>query len=151
MTAMKKTTMRKPTEHTTKWLVIDGKDQIVGRMASKIAMRLMGKHRPDYTPSFDCGDGVIVINCDKVAFTGAKWDKKIYRRHSGYIGGLKELTARKVLSSHPDRILYMAVKRMLPKGKLGEKMLKKLKLYSGSEHPHAAQAPEILELAGLSR
>lgn len=151
MTAMKKTTMRKPGEHTAKWLVIDAADQVVGRMASKIAMRLMGKHKPDYTPSFDCGDGVVVINCEKVIFTGAKWDKKIYRRHSGYIGGLKELSARKVLLSHPDRILYMAVKRMLPKGKLGEKMIKKLKIYQGSEHPHAAQVPETLELAGLTR
>ena len=151
MMAMKKTTMRKPAEHTTKWVVVDAADQIVGRVASKIAMRLMGKHRPDYTPSFDCGDGVVVINCEKIAFTGAKWDKKIYRRHSGYIGGLKELSARKVLSSHPDRILYMAVKRMLPKGKLGEKMIKKLKIYAGSDHPHAAQGPAVLDLATVSR
>lgn len=151
MTAMKKTTMKKPAEHTPKWVLIDGDGQVVGRMASKIAMRLMGKHRPDYTPSFDCGDGVVVINCEKVLFTGAKWDKKVYRRHSGYIGGLKELTARKVLTSHPDRILYLAVKRMLPKGKLGEKMIKKLKIYSGSDHPHVAQQPETLELASVSR
>jgi large subunit ribosomal protein L13 len=151
MTAMKKTTVRKPADHSPKWVVIDGTNQVVGRMASKIAMRLMGKHRPDYTPSFDCGDGVVVINCDKVAFTGAKWDKKIYRRHSGYIGGMKEFTARKVLSSHPDRIMYMAVKRMLPKGKLGEKMIKKLKLYSGSDHPHASQMPETLDLSTVTR
>ncbi len=151
MTAMKKTTMRKPTEHTCDWIVLDAENQIVGRMASRIAMRLMGKHKPDYTPSFDCGDGVIVLNCEKIVFTGAKWDKKIYRRHSGYIGGLKEITARKVLSSHPDRILFMAVKRMLPKGKLGEKMIKKLKIYSGSEHPHAAQNPAPLDLATVTR
>ena len=148
MTAMKKTTLRKPGEAATKWVVVNAEDQVVGRMASKIAMRLMGKHRADYTPSFDCGDGVVVVNCEKVVFTGAKWDRKIYRRHSGYIGGLKELSARKVLSSHPDRILFMAVKRMLPKGKLGEKMIKKLKIYAGSEHPHAAQNPEALVLAG---
>lgn len=151
MTAMKKTTMKKPAEHAPKWVLIDGEGQVVGRMASKIAMRLMGKHRPDYTPSFDCGDGVVVINCEKVLFTGMKWDKKVYRRHSGYIGGLKELSARKVLTSHPDRILYLAVKRMLPKGKLGEKMIKKLKIYSGAEHPHAAQLPESLDLATLTR
>ncbi len=144
MTAMKKTTLRKPTEHKTNWVVMDATDQVVGRMASNIAMRLMGKHRPDYTPSFDCGDGIVVVNCEKVVFTGAKWDKKIYRRHSGHIGGLKELSARKVLSSHPDRILFMAVKRMLPKGKLGEKMIKKLKIYAGPQHPHAAQAPEAV-------
>ncbi len=151
MTAMKKTTMRKPAEHQANWLVIDGTNQVVGRMASKIAMRLMGKHKPDYTPSFDCGDGVIVINCEKVVFTGAKWDKKIYRRHSGYIGGLKEHSARKVLSSHPDRILMLAVKRMLPKGKLGEKMIKKLKIYAGSEHPHASQSPVTFDLASCTR
>ena len=147
MMAMKKTTMRKPGETPTKWVVVDAENQVVGRMASQIAMRLMGKHKPDYTPSFDCGDGVVVINCEKIVFTGAKWDKKIYRRHSGYIGGLKEIVARKVLSSHPDRILYLAVKRMLPKGKLGEKMIKKLKIYSGSEHPHAAQKVETMALA----
>lgn len=147
MTAMKKTTMRKPGQCAAQWVVVDAANQVVGRMASLIAMRLMGKHKPDYTPSFDCGDGVVVVNCEKVVFTGAKWDKKVYRRHSGYIGGLKEISARKVLSSHPDRILYMAVKRMLPKGKLGEKMIKKLKIYAGSEHPHAAQTPESLAMA----
>lgn len=151
MSAMKKTTMRKPAEHKTDWVVIDAADQVVGRMAMKIAMRLMGKHKPDYTPSFDCGDGVVVINCEKVKFTGLKWDRKIYRRHSGYIGGLKEFTARKVLNSHPDRIIYLAVKRMLPKGKLGEKMIKKLKIYQGAEHPHAAQAPVALDLATVTR
>lgn len=145
--AMKKTTFRKPGEATTKWVLVDAREQVVGRMASVIAMRLMGKHKPDFTPTFDCGDGVVVVNCEKVVFTGAKWDKKVYRRHSGYIGGLKELSARKVLSSHPDRILYMAVKRMLPKGKLGERMIQKLKIYAGSEHPHAAQNPENLALA----
>ncbi len=144
--AMKKTTLRKPGESQTKWIVVDATDQVVGRMASKIAMRLMGKHKPDYTPSFDCGDGVVVLNCEKVTFTGQKWDRKIYRRHSGYIGGLKEFSARKILNSHPDRILYMAVKRMLPKGKLGEKMIKKLKLYTGSDHPHGSQQPEAMVL-----
>ncbi len=144
MTAMKKTTMRKPGECATKWVVVDAAEQVVGRLATQIAMRLMGKHRPDYTPSFDCGEGVVVVNCETVVFSGAKWDAKVYRRHSGYIGGLKELSARKVLSSHPDRILFMAVKRMLPKGKLGEKMIKKLKIYTGAEHPHVAQQPELL-------
>lgn len=142
MTAMKKTTFRKPAEFTAKWVVVDAADQVVGRLASRIAMCLMGKHRPDYTPFFDCGDGVVVVNCEKVVFTGGKWDKKIYRHHSGYIGGLKEYSARRVLSSHPDRILFQAVKRMLPKGKLGEKMIKKLKIYAGPDHPHASQSPE---------
>lgn len=144
MTAMKKTTLRKPGECDTQWVIVDANEKVVGRLASRIAMLLMGKHRPDYTPSFDCGDGVVVVNCEKIVFTGAKWDRKIYRWHSGYIGGLKEATARKVLSRHPDRVLYQAVKRMLPKGKLGEKMIKKLKIYAGPEHPHAAQKPEPL-------
>ncbi|MDR0361888.1 MAG: 50S ribosomal protein L13 [Planctomycetota bacterium] len=143
---MKKTTLRKPVDCETRWVILDANEKVVGRLASRIAMLLMGKHRPDYTPSFDCGDGVVVVNCEKVVFTGEKWDKKIYRRHSGYIGGLKEVAARKVLSRHPDRILYQAVKRMLPKGKLGEKMIKKLKIYGGSGHPHAAQKPEPLVL-----
>lgn len=142
MTAMKKTTFRKPGERKTRWVIFDAEDKVVGRMASQIAMRLMGKHRPDYTPGFDCGDGVVVVNCAKVVFTGAKWDRKVYRRHSGYIGGLKEISARKLLSTHPDRIVHQAVKRMLPKGKLGERMIKKLKIYAGSGHPHAAQNPE---------
>jgi large subunit ribosomal protein L13 len=148
MSAMKKTTMRKAGGQANKWVVLDAAGQVVGRAAAAIAIRLMGKHRPDYTPSLDLGDGVVVINCEKVVFTGAKWDNKIYRRHSGYIGGLKELSAQKMLSSHPDRILYMAVKRMLPKGKLGEKMIKKLKIYAGSEHPHASQRPAALALGG---
>ena len=148
MTAMKKTTIRKPLETRTKWVVMDAEGQVVGRLASQIAMRLMGKHRPDYTPSFTCGDGVVAVNCDKVVFTGSKWDRKLYRWHTGYIGGLKELTARKMMIRHPDRILMLAVRRMLPKGKLGEKMIKKLKIYAGPEHPHAAQTPESLALAG---
>ena len=146
MTAMKKTTMRNPGKSIANWVVVDAAEQVVGRLAVRIAMRLMGKHRPDYTPSFDCGDGVVVVNCEKVVFTGAKWDSKVYRRHSGYISGLKEVSARKLLSSHPDRILFMAVKRMLPKGKLGEKLIKKLKIYSGADHHHAAQQPEPLSL-----
>ncbi|MDR3211427.1 MAG: 50S ribosomal protein L13 [Planctomycetota bacterium] len=147
MAPMKKTTFRKPGDSPVKWVVLDAQDQVVGRLASHVAVRLMGKNRPDYTPSFTCGEGVVVVNCEKVVFTGAKWDKKIYRRHSGYIGGLKELTARKILSSHPDRILFMAVKRMLPKGKLGEHMIKRLKIYAGSEHPHGSQTPETVKLA----
>jgi large subunit ribosomal protein L13 len=147
MSTMKKTTMRKTGECPTKWVVLDAANQVVGRAAVAVAIRLMGKNKPDYTPSIDCGDGVVVINCEKVVFTGAKWNRKIYCRHSGYIGGLKKLSARKVQSSHPDRILYMAVKRMLPKGKLGEKMIKKLKIYSGPEHPHMAQNPEAMTVS----
>ena len=147
MTAMKKTTVCKPATAAAKWVLIDANDQVVGRLAVRIAMILMGKHRPEYSPNHDCGDGVVVINCEKVVFTGRKWDTKVYRHHSGYISGLKELSARKVLSSHPDRILFLAVRRMLPKGKLGERMIKKLKIYAGSDHPHAAQRPDTLTLA----
>ena len=145
MIAMKKTTLRKRGEPINKWVAIDANGLVVGRLAAKIAMILMGKERPDYTPYIDMGDYVIVTNCEKVAFTGSKWTTKIYRHHSGYIGGLKEYNAKRVCSMHPDRILYQAVKRMLPKGKLGESMIKKLKLFVGSEHTHHAQNPEVIK------
>ena len=144
MTAMKKTTFRTKAEISTKWMSLDASGQIVGRLASKVAMLLMGKTLPDYTPSVDMGCGVIVFNCEKVVFSGAKWNNKLYYHHSGYIGGLKSLVARRVFNQHPDRILFLAVKRMLPKGKLGERMIKKLKIYPGAGHPHAAQKPESL-------
>ncbi|MDR1535958.1 MAG: 50S ribosomal protein L13 [Planctomycetota bacterium] len=146
MSVMKKTTLAKAEVQPPAWVLFDAAGQVVGRLAVAIAVRLMGKHRPDYTPSIDLGDGVVVTNCEKVVFTGAKWDKKVYRRHSGYIGGLKELSARKILASHPDRIIYLAVKRMLPKGKLGERMIRKLKIYSGPEHPHVSQRPVKLAI-----
>ncbi len=128
-----------------KWYVVDASGKVLGRLASKIAVVLMGKHKPTYTPHVDTGDYVIVVNADKVVLTGKKLDQKKYYRHSGYPGGLKELTARQMFEKHPEKVVYLAVKRMLPKNKLGRKMLKKLKVYTGPDHPHQAQKPEPLE------
>ena len=128
-----------------KWYVVDASGKVLGRLANKIAVVLMGKHKPTYTPHVDTGDYVIVVNADKVVLTGKKLDQKKYYRHSGYPGGLKELTARQMFEKHPEKVVYLAVKRMLPKNKLGRKMLKKLKVYVGPEHPHQAQKPEPLE------
>ena len=136
-----KTTFRKAGKPVERWHLADADGRIVGRLAARIAMVLMGKHRPDYTPHVDNGDYVVVVNCEKVKFTGTKWDDKVYRRHSGWIGGLKEETAARVLARHPDRIIRQAVRRMLPKTLQGGRMLKKLKIYAGAGHPHAAQQP----------
>ena len=118
----------------------------MGRLASRIATHLRGKHKPIFTPHADTGDFIVVINADKVALTGSKWDKKIYYRHSGYVGGLKQISASKLLEKKPTEVLRLAVKRMLPKNSLGRRQLKKLKLYAGSDHPHQAQKPEKLEI-----
>ncbi len=129
------------------WFHVDATDKIVGRLAVRLATILMGKHKPIYTPHVDCGDFVVVTNCEKVRFTGNKWTDKVYRHHTGYIGGLVEESAEKLRERHPDRILRQAVKRMLPKTKLGRQMLKKLKIYAGPEHPHVAQEPKELEIS----
>ena len=136
-----RTTMIKPADVEPQWFIIDGSDQIVGRLASQIATVLMGKHRPTYTPHVDTGDYVIVTNCDKVKFTGKKWEQKTYAWYTGY-PRQRTITAEKRLEKSPERILQEAVRRMLPKNKLATKMLDKLKLYTGSEHPHQAQQPE---------
>lgn len=128
------------------WWVVDVEGKTLGRVATQIATILRGKHKPIYTPNVDTGDYVVVINAGKVHATGKKLEQKIYYRHSGYPGGLKERTLREQLDRFPDRPITAAVKGMLPKSKLGRAMLKKLKVYSGSEHPHAAQKPQILEL-----
>jgi len=141
-----KTFVAKEHEIEKKWLLVDAEDRILGRMASQIAMRLRGKHKPIFTPHADTGDFVVVINADKVAMTGAKWDKKMYYRYSGYIGGLKQISARKLREKRPEEIIRLAVKRMLPKNSLGRRQLKKLKIYAGAEHPHQSQKPEKLEL-----
>lgn len=127
------------------WYVIDAEGQTVGRLSSQIASVLRGKHKPTYTPHVDCGDHVIVINADKVVFTGKKLDQKLYRRHSGYAGGLKETKARDVMNTHPERVIMSAVKGMLPKNSLGRQMLTKLRVYAGTEHNHEAQQPQVLE------
>jgi len=128
------------------WYVVDAAGKTLGRLASQIAIRLMGKHKPIYTPHVDTGDYIIVVNAEKIRLTGKKWDQKIYYRHSGYMGGLKSLTARKLWEKKPEELIRLAVKRMLPKNRLGRKMLKKLKIYAGASHPHKAQQPAKLEV-----
>ncbi len=137
--------MAKQGEIDRRWFVVDGTDQIVGRLASDIATILMGKHRPTYTPHVDTGDFVIVTNVEKVALTGKKWEKKIYTWYTGY-PGLREETAARRHERHPDKIMRDAVRRMLPKNKLARKMLAKLKLIVGPDHPHQAQNPEPLDI-----
>ena len=144
----KTTASLRPADVEKKWIVVDAQDAVVGRLASFIAMRLRGKHRPDYTPHVDCGDCVIVVNAEKVKFTGAKLTDKTYYWHTGYPGGIKERTADKILGGKfPDRVLKKAVERMLPKeSPLARKQLGQLKIYAGPEHPHEAQAPTPLEV-----
>ncbi len=129
-----------------KWIIVDAKGAVLGRLASNIAARLRGKHNPLFTPHVDAGDWVVVVNADKIVLTGRKWQKKIYYRHSGYIGGLKMITAQKLMEKRPEDLIRFAVKGMLPKNRLGRKLFKKLKVYSGDQHPHAAQQPEALVL-----
>ena len=141
-----KTFVAKEAEVEKKWHLVDAQDKVLGRMATQIALRLRGKHKPVFTPHADTGDFIVVVNAEKVALTGAKWDNKVYYRHSGYIGGLKEITARELLEKKPEEIIRLAVKRMLPKNSLGRRQLKKLKIYTGPDHPHEAQEPEKLEI-----
>ncbi|OOO00641.1 MAG: 50S ribosomal protein L13 [Epulopiscium sp. Nele67-Bin004] len=127
------------------WFIVDAQGQTVGRLASQVASVLRGKHKPTYTPHVDCGDHVIIINAEKVVFTGKKLDQKLYRRHSGYAGGLKETKAKDVLNTHPERILMHAIKGMLPKNSLGRKLLTNVRIYAGTEHNHEAQQPKELK------
>jgi large subunit ribosomal protein L13 len=136
----------KNTDNKGKWCIVDAQDKVLGRLASTIAARLRGKHNPLFTPHADTGDWVVVVNADKVAMTGRKWQQKEYYRHSGYIGGLKTITAQKLLEKRPEDLIRFAVKGMLPKNRLGRKLFKKLKVYSGNQHPHEAQQPETLDL-----
>ena len=147
-----KTFSAKPAEVEKKWIIIDAKDAIVGRLASFVAARLRGKHRPDYTPHVDCGDNVIIINADKVVFTGRKLDDKKYFWHTGYPGGIKERTASAILDGRfPERIVKKAVQRMLPKeSPLARQQLSNLKVYAGNAHPHEAQKPEVIDFAALN-
>mgnify|MGYP000007252380 FL=1 len=146
-----KTFSAKPAEVEKKWIVIDAEDLIVGRLATLIANRLRGKHRAIFTPHIDTGDNVIVVNADKVVFTGRKFENKIYYRHTGHPGGIKETTPRRILEGKfPTRVLEMAVRRMMPGGPLSRAQLTKLHLYAGSEHPHEAQTPETLDVGSLN-
>jgi large subunit ribosomal protein L13 len=148
----KTTASLKPADVTKKWVVIDAEDAVVGRLASYIALRLRGKHLPTYTPHVDCGDFVVVINADKVKFTGRKLDQKTYYWHTGYPGGIKERTAGKVLGGRfPERVLEKAVERMLPKeSPLARKQMTHLRIYTGASHPHEAQAPEVIDFKSMN-
>ena len=142
----------KPSDIQKKWILIDASGLVVGRLASIIAMRLRGKHKASYTPHVDDGDSVVVINAAKVVLTGRKRDKKVYHHHTGFIGGIKERTARSILEGRfPERVIEKAVERMLPEGTLARRQLGNLRVYSGAEHPHAAQNPEKLDIAAMNR
>lgn len=141
-----KTFVTKPADVERSWYIVDAEGQNLGRLATRIAAVLRGKHKPIYSPSVDCGDFVVVINAEKIAVTGNRMEKKRYYRHSGYPGGLKEISLRHQLERYPERVISLAVKGMLPKNALGRKMFKKLKVYAGSEHPHQAQQPVPLDL-----
>ncbi|RLA47653.1 MAG: 50S ribosomal protein L13 [Gammaproteobacteria bacterium] len=128
------------------WYVVDAAEKTLGRLASQIASRLRGKHKPEYTPHVDTGDYIVVVNCEKVRVTGKKTTDKIYYHHTGYPGGIKDISFEKLIEKAPERVLEKAVKGMLPKGPLGREMFKKLKVYAGTEHPHAAQQPQELNI-----
>jgi len=147
-----KTFSAKPAEVEKKWIVIDATGLVVGRLATLVAMRLRGKHLPTYTPHVDCGDNVIIINAEKVVFTGRKRDDKMYYHHTGFIGGIKERSAKSILEGRfPERVVEKAVERMIPRGPLGRVQMGNLRVYAGSEHPHEAQQPEALDVGALNR
>ena len=149
---MKTTKSVKPHEVEKKWHLVDATDLVVGRAASIIANVLRGKHKTSFTPHVDCGDNVVVINADKIRFTGNKAQKKVYYKHTGYAGGIKGITAAKVLDGRfPERVLEKAVERMIPRGPLGRDQMRNLRIFAGAEHPHDAQHPEILDIAGMNR
>jgi large subunit ribosomal protein L13 len=153
MKALMKTTKSvKPADVEKKWHLVDADGLVVGRAATIIANVLRGKHKPSFTPHVDCGDNVVVINADKIKFTGRKLDQKVYYRHTGYPGGIKGVTAGKVLEGRfPERILEKAVERMIPRGPLGRQQMRNLRIFAGTEHPHEAQNPEFLDIAARSR
>ena len=136
----------KKSEIESKWYIIDAADKPLGRVAAEAAKLLRGKHKPTYTPHMDVGDHVIIINCDKVVLTGRKLDQKIYRHHTGYIGNMKEVSARRMLENNPEKAMMLAIKGMLPKNRLGRQMINKVRIYSGSEHENQAQKPIVWEV-----
>ncbi|MBB3763415.1 50S ribosomal protein L13 [Sphingomicrobium lutaoense] len=149
---MKTTKPAKPAEVEKKWHLIDAENLVVGRVAAIIANLIRGKHKPSFTPHVDCGDHVVVINADKVRFTANKVQKKVYYKHTGHPGGLKETTPERILEGkHPERVLEKAVKNMVPRGPLGRAVMKNLHLYNGTEHPHGGQDPQVLDVAGMNR
>ena len=147
-----KTFSLKPAEVDKKWVVIDAQGLVVGRLASIVAMRLRGKHKPQYTPHVDCGDNVVVVNAEKVRVTGKKADQSVFYWHTGYPGGIKQRTARETLEGRfPERVIEKAVERMITRGPLGRRQMKNLHVYAGSEHPHAGQQPVALDVAAMNR
>ena len=147
-----KTYSAKPADIRKTWVMIDATGLVIGRLASIVALRLRGKHKPTYTPHVDDGDNVIIVNAEKIVLTGKKREKKVYYHHTGYIGGIKERTARSILEGKfPQRIVEKAIERMLPRGPLGRVQLGNLRVYAGPDHPHAAQNPEMLDIAALNR
>jgi large subunit ribosomal protein L13 len=147
-----KTYSAKPADVEKKWVMIDAQGLVVGRLATIIAMRLRGKHKPTYTPHVDCGDNVIVVNAEKVVLTGRKLEQKVYHHHTGFVGGIKERSARSIIEGRfPERIVEKAVERMLPRGPLGRTQLGNLRVYKGPDHPHAAQSPEKLDVGAMNR
>ena len=141
-----KTYFAKPGEVQKRWYVVDADGRILGRLAAEAARRLQGKHKPRYTPHVDCGDFIVVVNAEKVKVSGGKETKKAFRWYTGWLGGLREETVAQTRAKHPERLIERAVKRMLPKSRLGRRMFKKLKVYAGPDHPHQAQSPERLEI-----
>jgi large subunit ribosomal protein L13 len=137
----------KSSDNPQKWYVVDANGAVLGRLASQVAHRLRGKHNPKFTPHADTGDWVIIINAEKIVLTGRKMDQKMYYRHSGFIGGLKQMTAKELMAKKPEELVRSAVKGMLPKNKLGRQLFKKLKVYTGKAHPHEAQQPEIMQIS----
>ena len=147
-----KTYSAKPAEVEKKWVVIDANGLVVGRLASIVALRLRGKHKPSFTPHVDCGDNVIIINAAKAVLTGRKLQNKVYHYHTGFIGGIKERTAKSIMEGRfPERVVEKAVQRMLPRGPLGRQQFANLRVYPGAEHPHAAQNPEQIYVAAMNR
>ena len=147
-----KTFSAKPAEVTHEWFVIDAADKVLGRVASEVALRLRGKHKAIYTPHVDTGDFIVIVNADKIRVTGNKAEDKVYYRHTGYPGGIKERTPRQILDSkHPERIIEKAVERMLARGPLHREIMRNLRVYKGGAHPHEAQNPEKLDVAKLNR
>lgn len=144
---MKKyTSSAKRSDNIENWYIVDARDKVLGRLASQVAARIRGKHNPFFTPHTDTGDWVIVVNADKIRLTGNKWDQKKYYRHSGYVGGIKETTAKELLGKKPEEIVKKAVRGMLPKNSLGRRLNKKLFVYAGDAHPHAAQKPQTVDI-----
>lgn len=147
-----KTYVAKPADTGKKWIVIDGAGLVVGRLAALVATRLKGKHRPVYTPHIDCGDNVIIVNAEKVALTGRKYQDKLYHWHTGYPGGIKQRTVRQIMEGRfPERVVEKAIERMLSRGPLQRKLMQNLRIYKGGDHPHAAQNPEPLDVSKLNR